>query len=138
MSIAANMCRSFMDAQQTILVVDDEERVRAFVCKALALYGYSVVAAADGAEALEVCKGDPRIDAVLLDSNMPVMSGEEVVPYLLALRPDLKIVLSSGYGELEALEGVKGLAGFIQKPYLPKQLAEMLRGILEGGAAPAR
>lgn len=116
---------------ESVLVVDDEEHVLKIACKGLAKYGYSILSAGSAAEALDICRGPERIDVVLLDSNMPVMSGEEAAPQLLALRPNLKIVITSGFSESQVLNGHPGLAGFIQKPYLPSQLAQKLRSILD-------
>jgi PAS domain S-box-containing protein len=84
---------------ESILVVDDEDRVRALACKALEHYGYSAIGVSGGAEALEILQGDCRVDAVLLDANMPVLSGAELTPLLHQVRPEVRIVLSSGFGE---------------------------------------
>ena len=63
--------------------------------------------------------------------TMPVMSGEETFRELRMLRPDIKVILSSGYNEVEAIRHFtgKGLAGFIQKPYTSVRLAEAVRAV---------
>ena len=69
--------------------------------------------------------------AVLLDLTMPVMGGEETLRQMRVLNPAVQVVLSSGYNEVEAIQRFtgKGLAGFIQKPYTSKALAEKLHEV---------
>ena len=64
--------------------------------------------------------------------SMPQMSGEETFRRLRAIRPDVKVILSSGYNEVEAVRRFtgKGLAGFIQKPYTSARLAEKIKSVL--------
>ncbi len=109
-----------------VLVIDDERVVREMARLALERFGYRVVVAADGRAGLDRLRETPEISLVLLDLTMPVMSGEETLREIKQLRPDLPIVLSSGYTEAEALrrfEGM-GLAGFLQKPYTAERLAQ--------------
>jgi len=70
-----------------------------------------------------------EIVAVVLDLSMPGMSGEEVLPELRKVRPSAKFLISSGYSEAEAMRLFQGqtVAGFIQKPYTSKRLAEHLK-----------
>ncbi len=116
----------------TVLVVDDEATVRGAAQAALERFGYSVLVAADGSEALDVFAAQPRISLVLLDLTMPVMNGEETLRKLKILRPDVRVVLSSGYNEVEAIRRFtgKGLAGFIQKPYTARALAAKVKSVL--------
>jgi PAS domain S-box-containing protein len=119
----------------TVLVVDDEELVRAAARHALERYGYRIIAAEDGAAALEIYKGDPgRVSLVLLDLTMPVMSGEETLRQLQMVNPKVKVLLTSGYNQVEAIQRFagKGLAGFIQKPYAAAALAEKVKKVLTG------
>jgi two-component system cell cycle sensor histidine kinase/response regulator CckA len=120
-----------------ILVVDDEEIVREAARTALERYGYKVLAAENGREAIEIFR--PRageISAVLLDMTMPVMSGEETFEKLTAIRPGVRVIVSSGYNEMEALRRFSGtgISAFIQKPYTAAQLAGRLKAVLEGKA----
>jgi DNA-binding NarL/FixJ family response regulator len=73
-----------------------------------------------------------KIQVVLLDMTMPVMSGEETFRQFKTIRPDVRVLLSSGYNEAEAVRRFtgKGLAGFIQKPYSALTLAEKIRSVL--------
>jgi PAS domain S-box-containing protein len=118
----------------TILVVDDEETVRGLARLGLETFGFDVVTAADGVEAVEKFREHgPSIVAVLLDMTMPRMDGRETFRELRRIRPDVRVVLSSGYNEQEATSPFtgEGLAGFIQKPYLPRDLAKKIREAIE-------
>jgi PAS domain S-box-containing protein len=119
----------------TILVVDDEETVRAIAGALLRSLGFEVIVAADGREALEryrECAG--MICAVLLDLTMPHMNGVEAFRELRRLDPQCRVILTSGYNEQEAIQDFagKGLAGFVQKPFLRRDLMRALRKVLEG------
>lgn len=117
-----------------ILVVDDEDLVGRTAKAALQRYGYTVLLAEDGRAALDAFREiADRVRLVLLDLNMPVMGGEETLRQLKLLHPDVRVILSSGYNEMEAtrLFTGKDLVGFIQKPYTAAQLAEKIRAALE-------
>jgi two-component system cell cycle sensor histidine kinase/response regulator CckA len=117
----------------TVLVVDDEDGVRSVAGKALEMAGFTVINAADGQAGVELFREHANdIVAVLLDMTMPRMSGEDVFRAIRTLRPDVKVILSSGYNEPETISlfQSKGLAGFIQKPYQPLKLIEKLREVL--------
>lgn len=113
----------------TILIVDDEEIVRTLAAKILVRAGFKVLTAEDGLAALEVIQRTPALDGVLLDLTMPRMSGEEAFPEIRRLRPDLPVVLASGYSEQDATSQISmsGLAGFIQKPFVPHHLLEVIK-----------
>jgi PAS domain S-box-containing protein len=114
----------------TVLLVDDEEIVRTTAEKALALSGYRVLVAESGAAAIDVFKRHPgEIAVVILDLSMPGMSGEETLPHLRSVRPDVPVIISSGYSEAEVIPIFKGqrVAGFIQKPYTSTQLAQQVQ-----------
>jgi CheY-like chemotaxis protein len=119
----------------TVLVVDDEEIVRATARHTLQRYGYGCILAQDGSAALESYKNSPgNVALVLLDLTMPVMSGEETLRQLQLVNPKVKVLLTSGYNEVEAVQRFagKGLAGFIQKPYTAAALAEKVKEVLAG------
>jgi two-component system cell cycle sensor histidine kinase/response regulator CckA len=122
---------------QLILVVDDEDIVRRTAKSMLERNGYTVVLAENGEEGVELFKVlADKVSAVLLDMTMPVMNGEEAFSRLRMIRPDVRVILSSGYNEVEAIRRFtgKGLAGFIQKPYTSIALAEKIRSVLESPA----
>jgi PAS domain S-box-containing protein len=116
-----------------ILIVDDEPAVLGMAKKALERFGYSVVTATNGAEGVALFQEHGgEFAAVLLDMTMPVMSGDETFRRLRAIQPDVCVILSSGYNEVEAVRRftTKGLAGFIQKPYTAAQLGEAIKGAI--------
>jgi CheY-like chemotaxis protein len=115
-----------------ILVVDDEQLVRRTAQAALERYGYTVLTADGGEEAIRRLRESPDgIALVLLDMTMPVMSGEETLRRLLEIRPGIRVIATSGYNEVEALRRFgQGIRGFIQKPYIPRKLAEKIRAVL--------
>jgi CheY-like chemotaxis protein len=117
-----------------ILVVDDEEAVRTVARRILERFGFEVITAADGQEGVDVFQQHAdRIVAVLLDVTMPVMDGEQAYRELRLIKPDVRVVLSSGFSEQDATTRFagKGLAGFIQKPYRATALVELLQSVLE-------
>jgi PAS domain S-box-containing protein len=122
----------------TILVVDDEEIVRNFLRQALTRAGYDILLAENGVEALSVfSRNASRISLVLLDLVMPVMSGEEALPHLLTMKPDVPVVVSSGQSEEECMRKMQKprVAGFMQKPYNFNSLAAKVQEVLATAAA---
>jgi len=118
----------------TILVIDDEETVRKLATRMLERCGFEVVAAPDGREGVEVFRARANeIRAVILDMTMPHLSGEETYRELRRIREGVRVVLSSGYDEEEAVASFagKGLAGFLQKPYQQATLTGVLQKALE-------
>ncbi len=118
----------------TVLVVDDEEPVRAVAQAVLEKWGFDVVQAADGQEALAVFQQQAdAICAVLLDFTMPQMNGDEAFLEMHRNRPSIPVILMSGYAEEDTVSEFteQGLAGFIHKPFQPSMLMEKLRGVLE-------
>jgi CheY-like chemotaxis protein len=112
-----------------VLVVDDEIVVQKLARSTLERYGYRVLVACNGKEALEILdRTQQAVDVVLLDMTMPVMSGEETLVRLKAMRPWIQVIASSGYNEIEALRRFgAGAAGFLQKPYRASQLLEKVK-----------
>jgi DNA-binding NtrC family response regulator len=122
----------------TVLVIDDEEMVRRVAKSMLESYGYNVLVAGDGRSAVKLFKEvGPQISVVVLDLTMPSMSGEETFRQLRTLRSNVRVILSSGYNEVEAVKRFTGksLTGFIQKPYTATQLAQKVRDALNQRAA---
>jgi CheY-like chemotaxis protein len=113
----------------TVLVIDDEEDIREVVEAVLEARGIRVLAAEDGRRGIEVFRQHAgEIDAVLLDMNMPGMSGEAVYKALMAEWPDTKVILSTGYSEQEAASHFANapLAGFVHKPYTASMLVDRI------------
>jgi PAS domain S-box-containing protein len=104
----------------TVLVVDDEESVRAIAARMLERLGFRVLQAGDGEEGVAALRSQlDDIRLVLLDLMMPRMAGEETFHRMLSLKPGLKIVMMSGYNEQEIASRFKAErpVGFIQKPF---------------------
>jgi PAS domain S-box-containing protein len=118
---------------ETILVIDDEELVRAGAGRALAHYGYTPVLAEDGPTALEIMRADSkRFDLVVLDLTMPGMGGAQVLPLLRAINSDVPLIVSTGYDE--AATGPRmghSEINFLQKPYTAVQLVQKIRSVLK-------
>jgi PAS domain S-box-containing protein len=106
-----------------VLVVDDEPGVRAAARRVLERGGLRVCLAGDGREAISAfaaMKGE--IDAVLLDMTMPHLRGDEVYRELRRIRPDVRVVLSSGFSDPGLVADIGGEVGFLAKPWTPQQL----------------
>ena len=120
----------------TILIVDDEEAVRAVAGSALERCGFTVQMAVNGREGLRRFREDPAaIRAVVLDLTMPIMGGEEVLAELRrggGPGATVPVLLSSGYSSTDLSEGLQrqGPLQFIQKPYGPGDLIQKLRACL--------
>jgi DNA-binding NtrC family response regulator len=116
-----------------ILLVDDERAICETVKSMLEFVGFDVLTASEGRAALKVFSERPNeISTVLLDLNMPGMSGEEVLYELREIRQDVKVIVSSGFDRLTALERFEGFqpTGFIQKPYRLTQLLDELHRVI--------
>jgi signal transduction histidine kinase/CheY-like chemotaxis protein len=117
----------------TVLVVDDEDMVRGVARAALAHAGYEVLEATDGEAGLEQVQSHAdEIQAVILDMTMPRLSGEEALAGIRQVRPDVPVLLSSGFGDLEAVERLldEGGVAFIQKPYRASELIDALNELV--------
>ncbi|PYO37139.1 MAG: hypothetical protein DMD74_01885 [Gemmatimonadetes bacterium] len=138
--VQARVFEPFFTGDEVILLVEDEAAVRRVALHALQRYGYTVLEAALPSEALTICREHTgKIDLVVTDVVMPGMSGPDLAQQLLALRPALKVLLSSGYpGEAIAHRGelFSGLA-FLPKPFTPTGLARKVREVLDAPAPQA-
>ena len=122
---------------ETILVVDDSEALRPVVTRTLRQYGYAVLEAAGGDEAIRVAERESNpIHLILTDIVMPGMSGPELARDLLRWHPGMRVLFMSGYAENAIVrEGLRHpSAGFIEKPFSPETLAREVRRALD--AAP--
>ncbi|MES2642929.1 MAG: response regulator [Myxococcota bacterium] len=112
-----------------VLLVDDDPDVRKPLRETLELLGYSVIEAPDGPEAIERFERAPdAVDVVLLDLVMPKMGGEEVLRALRAIRPELPIVISSGFAQEEVARRLSSarVDGVLAKPWTVDQLSGVL------------
>lgn len=112
--------------QKTILLVDDDRRIIAFVCELLGNDGYDVITATTGQEAIEKSTAHAgEIPLLLSDFQMPGMSGVELATQISAMRPNIKVLLMSGFpeGMLVLNEGWH----FLAKPFIASQLLALVR-----------
>ena len=117
-----------------MLLVEDEEPVRAVVREILEMHDYEVLEAADGEEALALSQHyDGAIDVLLTDVEMPRMGGRELANELASERPETHILYMSGYAAAALSEGgsIEPAGGFIQKPFTIKALTRKLSELLE-------
>jgi two-component system cell cycle sensor histidine kinase/response regulator CckA len=116
----------------TVLIIDDEEPVRAFTASALGKLGHRVLLAGNGREALEVLSNNADVDVVLLDVVMPNMGGAETLAEIRKRRPDLAVLATSGYSRQEAIRlGIPADLPFIDKPFTAQRLAAAIGAALE-------
>jgi len=119
-----------------ILVVDDEKDVAEAAQAILEYLGYHATVVFNGKEAVTVCQDlDIPVDIVLLDMVMADMSGAECFAQLRAIRPDVKVILCTGYDRNHAVQDLlnQGVAGFIQKPYDLDELAQICSVVMKNG-----
>ncbi len=133
--------KSGKKASPVILVADDEVQVRRVTRRLLERAGYRVVEAEDGREALsQFLRYGPQISLAILDLAMPHKSGAETATELRTMRPDLPIIVSSGYDESNLLSRGAPSAGvtFLQKPFNADSLYRALRNALSKSGLPGR
>ena len=119
---------------ETILLVDDEERLRELGKHMLERLGYEVLTAPDGTSALQILDiYKKKIDLIILDISLPRKSGRKVLAEILDLDPDQKVIIATGFrGEGSEGELLKiGAKGLIEKPYRMHQLFKVVRSVLE-------
>ena len=120
-------------SEGTILVIEDEEMVMDVTCSMLDKLGYNVLQAQNGAEAIQIAESfNGDIDLALLDIVLPDMGGRDVCAGLLNSRPNLKVIVCSGYSLNGPAQEIlnQGAHGFIQKPYTMAILAQKLATVL--------
>jgi PAS domain S-box-containing protein len=116
-----------------VLVIDDEAPVREAASDLLATFGFSIMAAKDGAEGIaEFALNPAGYVLVLLDLTMPVLSGEETLVALRTLAPDVRVLLVSGYSDSSHVARLAGIGPlrFLQKPFTRDELERKLRELL--------
>ena len=127
--------REHWGGNETLLLVDDEELILESARELLEPYGYTVLTANQGEEAISLLdQKDIQVDLVLLDLNMPGMGGERCLEELRKSHPAVKVLITSGYpvrGDRRKLVE-EDASGFISKPYKLKDLLKKLREILGG------
>jgi DNA-binding NtrC family response regulator len=118
---------------ETVLLVDDEAMIRNLGRMILQRYGYRVLLAEDGVDALNVYRSKhDEINLVVLDLTMPRLSGRDVLQKLLEIDPNVRVLLASGYSAEHIIELESDrILGFVGKPYRPDDLARQVRSALD-------
>jgi len=122
---------------EKILLVEDHDLVREQVTIQLGRLGYQVVVAEDGVEALEILKAMPDVRLLFTDVVMPRgLNGLELAAEAKKMRPDLPVLLTTGYSEqlMSRSDQLGPGMSWLNKPYLPEELAAKIRAALDGAA----
>lgn len=123
-----------MDTSRTILLVDDETPVLESGREMLSHFGFTILTAESGETAIEVFRLEKhRICMVILDMNMPGMDGLHCLRQMIALNPDVKVVVTSGYASGRAVEEMlhAGAREFIAKPFRFRDVVQRINDIIE-------
>ena len=122
---------------ETVLVVEDEPRVRRTNVARLQNLGYRVLEAANGPAALAVLEAHPKVDVLFTDMVMPGgMTGADLAARVRALRPDIKVLFTSGYAEPDVVrQGQIDGAEWLKKPHTAAELARTLRVVIDGAGS---
>jgi len=119
---------------ENILFIDDEQSLTEVGKQMLEYLGYSVVTQNSSVEALALFREDPqKFDLMITDMTMPVIPGDKLSEQILAIRPDIPIIICTGHSEhiTEELAKTMGIRAFVMKPYLIQDLAKMVRQVLD-------
>ena len=119
---------------ETILLVEDDDEIRELGAGLLNEFGYEVITAGNGREALEIYQREGQgISLIILDLIMPIMDGRRCLAEILRIDPNARVVIASGYSEGGPVNGAvaAGAKGFIQKPYNMRQLLTTVREIVD-------
>ena len=122
--------KSIPTGRERLLVVDDEEPQLQSVTRMLEKLGYNVVAKTDSLEALDLFQSEPgAFDLVITDQTMPKMTGEKLAKSILGIRPDLPIILCTGFSEIIDADEARalGIREFVMKPFTVREMAEKVR-----------
>jgi CheY-like chemotaxis protein len=121
-------------ADEIILVVEDEQRVRHFSVDALRELGYTAISAGSGRDALELLREQPSVALLFTDIVMPEMDGRRLAEQAVALQPGLRILYTTGYTRNAVVHNGMLDAGvaFLAKPFTIAQLARKVREVLDG------
>jgi len=124
---------------ETILLVDDEQALVDMASEMLAQLGYKVVTRSSGVEALALFEAKPgTFDLVITDMTMPKLTGEQFASHIKAIRPDVPVILCTGFSERISQDQAEalGIESFLMKPLLPSDLARTVRRVLDERTRP--
>jgi CheY-like chemotaxis protein len=126
----------FPRGSERILFVDDEKAVAEMGKKTLERLGYKVTATTSSSKALEMFRANnDKLDLVITDQTMPKMTGGMLAKEFMSIRPDIPIILCTGYSELITKEKAEalGIQAFLMKPLVTRDLATTIRRVLDEG-----
>ncbi len=126
--------RNLPGGNETILFVDDEKNLVMVSKQRLERLGYTVVCTMDSLEALKIFTENPEhFDLIITDQTMPKMTGAELAQKALEIRPDIPIILSTGFSEVMSREKSKaiGISEYIMKPLFSEEIANLIRNVLD-------
>ena len=124
---------------ELVLVVDDEFSIREITQQTLEAFGYHVITARDGAEAVALYARQPQqIAVVLTDMMMPIMDGAAMIQVLRRINPAVKVIVASGIdsGENVTKATIAGVHDFLIKPYTAETLLKLFRKVIDLPASP--
>jgi PAS domain S-box-containing protein len=133
-SVNSEQPKSIVGGSERILVVDDEKMLTDIGQKVLERLGYNVVSRTSSIEALELFKAKPNdFDLVITDQTMPNMTGDVLAEELMHIRPDLPVIICTGYSQVIDFERAKnkGIREFVMKPLLINEIAAVIRRVLD-------
>jgi PAS domain S-box-containing protein len=131
---AAAIVRAYPTGTENILLVDDEEPITQMVQKMLERLGYNVTSRISSPDALGAFRANPlKFDLVISDRGMPNMTGEQLARELISIKPDIPIIICTGFSNVNDELHAKsmGVKGFLNKPVATGDLAEMVRKVLD-------
>ena len=121
---------------ELVMVVDDEAAIREFTKGALEAYGYKVISASDGTEALsKLASSRHRVSLVITDMMMPYLEGTATIRAIKTMHPEIKVIAVSGLNRKESSAELAGAISFLQKPYTARKLLRAVRAALIGEQA---
>jgi PAS domain S-box-containing protein len=127
--------------KERILLIDDEKVQLQSVGHMLERFGYHVLARADSLEALDLFRANPdAFDLIITDQTMPQMTGEKLAESILRIRPDIPIILCTGFSEVVDADQAKtiGIREFVMKPFTIKEMTETIRKVLSSSISPLK
>jgi PAS domain S-box-containing protein len=131
--VGAGVASAVPRGSETILLVEDDARVRRVTSARLRRLGYQVIEAENGSAALAALAAHPEVALIFTDIVMPGgVTGDELAEAALKARPGLKILFSSGYAEPALARQGLGAGAWLKKPYTAAELARKIRGVLQG------
>ena len=126
--------RSLAGGDESILVADDDKDYLEMMADLLTNLGYDVVAVDGSLKALELVRAEPdRFDCLITDMTMPVMTGDRLASEVLAISPNIPVIMFTGFSEVITRESAEnlGIRAFLMKPASPARVAATLRAVLE-------